>query len=54
MMVHQRDFQKTETVTSESSQEEPVHHVEICNKIKKGCLSANVFSVKSSEHLLVL
>lgn len=45
-MVHQRDFQKTETVTSESSQEEPVHHVEICNKILKGCLGATRFFCK--------
>lgn len=42
-MVHQRDFQKTETVTSESSREEPVHHVEIYNKIKKECLGATGF-----------
>ena len=38
-MVHQRDFQKTETETcSENSQEESVYPVEICNKIKKGFL----------------
>lgn len=36
MMVHQRDFQKTETETcSENSQEVFAYPVEICNKIKK-------------------
>lgn len=53
MMVHQRDFQKTETVTSESSQWEPVHHAEIYNKVKKGDWVQLVFSVKFSEHLLL-
>lgn len=36
MMIHQRDFQKTETeICFENSREESVYPVEICNKIEK-------------------
>lgn len=42
-MFHQRDFQKIETVTSEASQEEPVLHVGICNKIIEACLGTTSF-----------